>query len=312
MTDALKTGVVGAGIFGGFHAGKLAANPRSTFLGVFDPDTARAAALAERFDAAVFSSAESLVDSVDAVIIASPAPTHFDLARRALESGRHVYVEKPVAMTTREADRLVAMAEASSLKLQVGHQERFVLAALSLPGEDAPERMEFSRCGPPSGRCEDVSVALDLMIHDLDIARMFGFDEPHHVAASGDYHEAVATFEFNGGRSCSFIASRRAEERRRQMSVFYADRTIEIDFIDRRITTKSDGAPVIEEFSTRPHPALADALGESVDAFIASILDRKPCIVDGRAGRRALAWALTVDRVVEETAALRADNRMIA
>ncbi|OFX00460.1 MAG: hypothetical protein A3E78_16170 [Alphaproteobacteria bacterium RIFCSPHIGHO2_12_FULL_63_12] len=311
MERKLKTGVVGAGVFGAFHAGKHAASPRADLSGIWDIDADRAAALADRHGARRHYNLETLINEVEAVTIATPAPSHFEIARQALAAGRHVYVEKPLAMTVEEADILIALAERRHLVLQVGHQERFVLAAMGAPRPGAaPRNLQFSRCGPPSGRGEDVSVVFDLMIHDLDIARLFGFSAPVKVAACGDRHETVATLTFDDGRQCSFMASRRTQSRRRVLKADYDDGAIEIDFVNRTFSnsTSAAAAPEFENLS-----AFADPLGASVDAFFASVLDGAATMVDGKAGRGAIEWASLIETSREKlNAASPAFDRMIA
>lgn len=311
MERKLKTGVVGAGVFGAFHAGKHAASPRAFLSGIWDIDADRAGALADRYGARRHSNLETLLASVDAVTIATTARSHFEIARQALAAGRHVYVEKPLAMTVEEADILIALAERQSLVLQVGHQERFVLAAMGAPRRGAAPRMlQFSRCGPQSGRGEDVSVVFDLMIHDLDIARLFGFAAPVKVSACGDRHETIATLTFDGGRQCSFIASRRRETRRRVLTANYDDGSIEIDFVNRTFSnsTFAAAAPEFADLS-----AFADPLGASVDAFFASVLDGAVTMVDGKAGRGAIEWASLIEAAREKlSASAPAFDRMIA
>lgn len=311
MRKRLKTGVVGAGVFGAFHAAKHAASDRADLVGVYDIDASRARALAERVGVSAFPDFSSLLKSVDAVVIASPAPTHFRFAKEALEAGLHVYVEKPLAMSVAEADALIAIAEKKSLILQVGHQERFILSALGLPLiEMPPKKLELSRCGPPSGRGEDVSVVFDLMIHDLDIARYFGFARPKNISACGDRHETIATLDFDNGRSCSFIASRRADARRRLLRLVYEHGEIEIDFIERQVidTTPRPGSVAIANASA----AFADPLAESVEAFFASVLDGARTMVDGKAGRAAIDWATMIDFKRNALSAADQADRMIA
>ncbi len=311
MELKLKTGVVGAGVFGAFHAGKHASSSRADLTGVWDIDADRAGALADRFGAKRFSSLDLLLSTVDALTIATPAPTHFDIAKRALTAGKHVYVEKPLAMTVAEADILIALAERKSLVLQVGHQERFVLAAMGAPRDDAaPRRLEFSRCGPPSGRGEEVSVVFDLMIHDLDIARLFGFGAPLKVAASGDRHETIATLTFEGGRQCSFIASRRMDARRRVLRAEYDDGAVEIDFVNRTISNSAEANAAKKQLNMS---AFADPLGVSVEAFFSSILDGAKTMIDGKAGRGAIEWAALIEGAREKlNASAPAYDRMIA
>ncbi len=295
MASRLRTGVAGAGVFGGFHARKHRDAPRIDLIGVYDLDTRRAEALAQETGARVFSNFNDLLAAVDAVTIAAPAPAHFRMASGALAAGKHVYVEKPLALRLTDADALVAAAEENGLVLQVGHQERFVLAAMGLPrGDQAPLALEFGRAGPPTGRGEEVAVALDLMIHDLDLARLFGFTKPVKVDACGSYDETTATLTFEGGRTASFLASRRAEERVRRMKAVYADGEIEIDFLNRTVSHNTAATFAANDFSAGP-AALSDPLSASVEAFVAAVLDGKRAIVDGKAGRGALEWALLVE-----------------
>jgi predicted dehydrogenase len=301
----LKTGLAGAGVFGGHHARKHAASPRIEFAGVFDPDRSRAQAIADQTGARVYESFSMMLGAVDAVAIAAPAAAHFEMAEAALKAGKHVYIEKPLALTVAEADALIALAGAGGLVLQVGHQERFVLAAMGLPrGERAPRSLEFGRAGPSTGRGEDVSVVLDLMIHDLDLARLFGFAQPEAIDAAGSYDETVATLTFKGGATASFIASRRSPDRQRVMKAVYDDGVIEIDFLKRTIANGTGAMLAANDFAAGP-AALSDPLGASVEAFVAAALDGKRAIVDGKAGRGALEWALMIEEARQASGSLR-------
>ena len=312
MAEKLRTGVVGAGVFGAFHAAKNAHSDRVSLIGVYDLDAAKSRALADRLDVAAYSSFRDLIAEVDAVTIASPAPTHFRLAREALEAGRHVYVEKPLALSVDEADALISLADKSGVVLQVGHQERFVLETLGLPRADAmPLAVEFSRCAPGCGRGEDVSVVFDLMIHDLDIARYFGFAHPRKFDACGDRHETIATISFDHDRRCSFIASRRANARRRLLRVIYEDGEVELDFVKRSVSDSTSAA------AARPQGAIerafADPLAQSVEAFFASILDGARTMIDGKAGRGAIEWGTAIENVRNALAnAAKEGDRLIA
>ncbi len=305
MQKRLKTGVAGAGVFGGFHARKHAGSPRIDLIGIYDLDRARGATLAAETGARAFDSFAEMLDEIDAVAIAAPAAAHFRMAQAALKAGKHVYVEKPLALSLAEADALIALAGTNGLVLQVGHQERFVLAAMGLPrGDKAPLALEFGRAGPPTGRGEDVAVALDLMIHDLDLARHFGLAEPVKVDACGTYDETVATLTFDGARTASFVASRRSGERQRVMKAVYDDGVIEIDFLKRTIVDGTGAALAANDFSAGP-AALSDPLGASIEAFVAAVLDGKRTVVDGKAGRGALEWSLIIEEAREALGSLR-------
>ena len=169
----LAAGVVGAGVFGGIHASKYAGLPGVDFKGVFDPAPGAAARVVEKVEAgSSYDSLDALLADIDLVTVAAPASFHFDVALQALEAGKHVLVEKPIALTTDHADKLVALAERDGLVLQVGHQERYVFDAFGVLDRPVPPTEIFARrAGVFSGRGMDVSVVMDLMIHDLDLVR---------------------------------------------------------------------------------------------------------------------------------------------
>ena len=187
MTDrvsSLRAGVVGAGVFGGYHASKYAAADRVEFLGVFDPVADAAAALCDKHGGAPFESLSDLIEACDVITVASPAVFHHDAARRALVAGKSVLIEKPIAATTEEAAELVRLAELNDCVLRVGHQERFVADAMGLFGDlPALTTLKARRMGPPGARNLDVSVTLDLMIHDIDLALALAGERPTQVSA---------------------------------------------------------------------------------------------------------------------------------
>ncbi|MBY0423610.1 MAG: Gfo/Idh/MocA family oxidoreductase, partial [Parvularculaceae bacterium] len=203
--------MVGAGVFGGYHAAKYAALDDVQLTSVFDTDGVRARALAGQYGAAAAPTFEHFLDSVDVLTIATPASRHFDYAREALAAGRHVLVEKPLALSVDDADALVDLANRRRRVLQVGHQERFVAESLGLfAGLKPPRRARCRRVNPRSGRGEDVSVVLDLMIHDLDLLRRLPLGPLVAVSAAGDRDDAEAELAFANGARAILVASRTA------------------------------------------------------------------------------------------------------
>ena len=182
-------------------------------------------------------------------MIATPAVTHASLVGRALRAGRHVLVEKPLALTGIEANALVELAQAKEMVLQVGHQERFVFEAMGVLG--APEKpvfIEAVREAPPSptGRCEDVSVVFDLMVHDIDLANAaFGGGGRVSGATGATAHtdkldEVTARIAFDDGAEAVIKASRCASERKRTMKAVFPSGEIEIDFIAKTVRNETD------------------------------------------------------------------------
>lgn len=309
MSDRLRIGVVGAGVFGGYHASKYAASENAVLTGVFDPDAARARDLAERFGTRAAASVSALIEKSDAVVIASPATTHFDLACQTLGAGRHVFVEKPLALHPEEADELIAMAEERALILQVGHQERYVAAAFGLLERNlAPIKIDCIRNTASSGRCGDVSVVFDLMIHDFDLVRQLTDSCPERIAAEGGQDETSAEIVLQSGAIASFNASRKAPEVERRMTLVYEDGVIEFDFINREVVNTTPAALRNGFDQADTASPLADPLGYGAECFINAALYGEGVIVTGRHGADAVAWA----RAVEDAADMNVNNNEIA
>jgi len=291
----LRAGVAGAGVFGGFHAAKYAALPGVELVGVYDTHVDRAQALAGRLGARGFDDFAALLERVDVVTLASPAHTHAALAFAALAAGRAVYVEKPLATTLDDADRLVAEASRRGLILACGHQERAVFAAMGLLAVDErPIAVEAVRRGVPSERGRDVSCVLDLMIHDLDLALQLARSEPLAVEAEGGFDEVRAEVTFETGLSAVFETSRAAARRERTMRVVYASGAVEIDFLAPGFRNESAHAlnPAFAD-----SPAARDPLGEGVGRFLAAVRGEAPGpAVGGADGARALDLALAVEQ----------------
>jgi predicted dehydrogenase len=305
VTSRLRIGVAGVGHFGRYHALKVAASKRATLVGVHDPDTERAKAIGWEVGAPDLGF-DALLAAADALIIAAPAEAHHALAAAALRAGKHVLVEKPIAATLAEADDLAALAAARQLVLQVGHLERFSAAHAALSGRlGAPLYIDALRIAPFKPRGTDVSVILDLMIHDLDLvlalvaAPIESVDAVGAAVASPHEDIANARIRFATGAVATITASRIAQRTERRMRIFARDGTMAIDFANRRLTVvaRGRGTPVpgvagfgFEEASWEEH----DSLAAEHAAFVASVLDGAPVVVDAAAGRRALDVALQV------------------
>lgn len=295
----LRAGVVGAGVFGGFHASKYAAHPRAELVGIYEPDGEKARALAGRHGVKSYDNLARLIEDCEAITVASPAVHHFEAAAAALANGRHVLVEKPIASSVEEARELIQLAATHGRVLQVGHQERFVFNAMGLFAvPDRPRRIVASRMGPPSERCLDVSVTLDLMIHDLDLAIALAGGAVKTVEGEVDEGRfgapdvARAKLTFDNGCVAELQASRVHHERDRKMRVEYESGVLEIDFVAK---TFENTTPYDLDSGFADDPAAKDSLGANVNAFIASVLDGQPVAVPGIAGLRALDAARAVD-----------------
>jgi len=301
----IKIGLVGAGTFGGYHAWKVHDHVGADLVTVFDMDNRAATSMAKKFEAAPAETPSSLFDRVNAVLITSPAPTHAALGLQALSAGCHVFIEKPLALTLEDADRLIDEANARNLILQVGHQERYVadaLGILSLPKQ--PREIIFRRCMPATGRGEDVSVIMDLMIHDLDLGRHFLGDDPGTeislTPGMDTAHEIEAVFgAISGDLSVTCRASRRSSSRERSLTLRFDEGEIHLDFLERKIRNTAEIALITgfgEDDDTAQQPlALRDPLAYGFDCFIGAINGEKQVAISGDDGRRALELALRIE-----------------
>jgi predicted dehydrogenase len=303
--EGLRIGVVGAGHFGRYHALKVTASDRAVLSGVHDLDDERAKTLGWETGAPALDFA-ALLDASDAVIVAAPAEVHFAIGAAVLRAGRHLLMEKPIAATLAEADALAALAAGRRRVLQVGHLERFSAAHGMVSGRmGRPLYIEATRIAPFKRRGTDVSVILDLMIHDLDLILSLVESPIESVDAVGaavaSAHEDIANarVRFRNGCVATVTASRISFRTERRMRIFAADGYTAVDFAARRLTLigRGRGKPIpgvdpfgSEEVSWEDR----DALAAEHAAFVASILDGAPVVVDAAAGRRALEAALAV------------------
>lgn len=304
MKAEIRAGVAGAGVFGGYHADKYAVVPGVVLAAVFDNDAKRAESLARKHGASAFTDYDQFLEAVDVVTIATPASHHYAYAASALSSGRHVLVEKPVALDIEDAEALVAVAAARGLVLQVGHQERFVAETLGFFDRGrAPRRVRCRRVNPRTGRGEDVSVVFDLMIHDLDLLRRLPLGPLVAVSASGDRDDVEAELCFANGARALLHASRTAPAVDRRMSIDYEDGAVSIDFIAREVKDTTRTGRVAAAFkSSLGEPAFADPLGFGVARFIAAVRGQGDCPIPGEEGRDALEWAVIIDRALQAAA----------
>jgi predicted dehydrogenase len=296
----LRAGVLGAGAFGRIHARKYAEDARTQFVGVYDPDDERATELANTHGAESFASSDDLLARIDVLTIASPPSLHGAAARSALEAGKHVLVEKPLATDVATGAELVKLAQAKKLVLACGHQERLVFEAMGLmSAPEKPTRIESVREGPWTGRSADVSVTLDLMVHDLDLALCLIGHAPERIAATaksekGRTADAIDARLAFGGAEAVFIASRVAPARRRFMRAVYPSGEVNIDFLARTFenTTSFSLNPAFAE--TRIG---SDPLGANVAQFIDAVLGvaARP-VVTGQEALAVLELALDVDK----------------
>jgi predicted dehydrogenase len=316
--NELRIGVIGAGHMGRLHAEKIAAlrsaGARIRLGGIVDIDATRAKELGAKVDAPAFVDARELFDQVrprgipspivDAVVVAVPTISHFSVVERALQAGMDVLVEKPIAANLREAEQLLALAEAGGRVLQVGHLEWFNSALEGIRGRiHEPRFIEAHRVGPFPDRATDIDIVRDLMIHDLDILQQILGEPPERIEAVGipvltpNIDIANARLCFPGGCVANLTASRVSSTPQRRLRFYQRDGCVSIDFLAqaatvfrRHVTAAGQAHIVIDELEV----GRTDALLSQMRDFVRAVRTRQPPKVDGAGGLDALRTALRV------------------
>jgi len=238
----LKIGVLGAGHLGKIHLKCLKnLSDICELVGFYDNNSQNAAQVAQQLGVQAFDSVEELLALVDAVDIVVPTTAHFEIGKRCIEAGKHIFVEKPITATVAEGIALAELADLHRIKAQVGHVERFNPALLALGGyELQPKFIEAHRLAMFNPRGTDVSVVEDLMIHDLDILLHLVNSPVANVAANGvaivsrAADIANARIEFENGAVANITASRISMKQMRKFRLFQPDAYISLDFLTKQ------------------------------------------------------------------------------
>jgi predicted dehydrogenase len=306
----LKIGVFGTGHLGKFHLNNWKEINGVQLTGFFDPDDSIATEVANKYGIVRFTDADELIDACDAVDIVTPTPFHFDLCQKAIRKGRHVFVEKPMAHTMEEAKTLVSLVQESKIKFQVGHVERFNPAFLAAKDLDLnPMFIEVHRLAQFNPRGTEVSVILDLMIHDIDVILSLVQSDVKSIHANG---VAVMTdtpdianvrIEFDNGCVANLTSSRISMKKMRKMRLFQKDAYIGIDFLDKKtevikLKTPEDKDVFSFDIDTpagtrtiaiaSPLVPEVNAIKKELEAFVESIRNNNQPVVNEIDGYRAL------------------------
>ena len=322
--EKLRIGVVGIGYLGTFHAEKYAAMDHVDLVGIVDIDETRVETVANRLGTTAYHLHTDLIGKVDAVSVVVPTPDHFKVSRDFLTNDVDVLVEKPMTVTLDEADRLIAVAQDRGRIIQVGHLERFNPAVVALKEFlTEPRFIESHRLSIYKERCNDVSVVLDLMIHDIDIILNLVNSDVTSIQAAGisvvSDHVDIANARLTFGNGCvaNVTASRISTKNERKLRLFQQDAYISVDFANHSITLvrkqedtcPADPSQAMPDPSSNPSrmseliPGMnidqfsfskGDALAEEIRSFVTAVNHRHSPAVTGRMGRDALKIALEI------------------
>ena len=309
----IRAAVIGVGYLGRFHAQKWKALPGCELVAIADPTPAARDAVAQELGVDAVADWRELLGRVDAVSIVTPTPFHHAIARECLEAGIHVLVEKPITTTVGEAADLIAVAERVGRVLQVGHLERFNEAVRATEGlVAAPRFIESARLAPFKQRGTDVSVVLDLMIHDIDLIQSIVRSPITDIDAIGtrvfsdDIDIANARIRFESGCVANVTASRVSLKTERKLRIFDDERYVSVDLGQKVLTVIRKSGEVSE--SGMPQVAIdertyeqGEALKAEIEAFAHSIRTGAAPLVGGREGLEALSTAIRIAALVSSS-----------
>ena len=327
--EKIKVGVVGTGHLGNLHAKMYSQIATAELVGVYDADAAKAERVAAEHGTKAFGDLGKLLESIQAVNIATTTTAHYDIARQSLERGIHTFIEKPITETIDQAKSLVALADAKKLALQVGHIERFNPAILALEQyKIRPLFIESHRLAQFNPRGSDVAVVFDLMIHDIDLilslvrSRVVRVDANGVAVVSGSEDIANARLQFENGCVANVTASRISQNKMRKMRLFQNDAYISIDFSQGlaevfRLVDEGDvnvkptmmlgkidlGQKKRLIVYEQPEVKEVNALKYELELFIKSVMDGTEPPVTGRDGLQALEVAQEILKMIGESTA---------
>lgn len=309
----LKIGVFGTGHLGKFHLNNWKEIPDIELVGFYDPSDAIAADVIAQYGLKRYLNEEELMDACDAIDVVTPTQFHFALCEKAIKKSKHVFVEKPMANTMDEAKTLVKLVQESKIKFQVGHVERFnpaFLAARNL--ELNPMFIEVHRLAQFNPRGTEVSVILDLMIHDIDVILSLVKSDVKNISANG---VAVMTdtpdianvrIEFNNGCVANLTSSRISMKKMRKIRLFQKDAYIGIDFLEKKtevikLKEASDENVFAFDIETpngtktiaiaNPQVPQVNAIKKELEEFVTAIQNDSQPIVNEIDGFRAMEVA---------------------
>jgi predicted dehydrogenase len=301
----IKVAVIGAGHLGKIHARIYAQCKDAELIGICDTDFAKANTHAQSFSTTAYTDYTQLLNKVDAVSIATPTSEHFKIAAEFLKNKVHVMVEKPITKKIQEAEQLIRLAKKHKVLLQVGHVERFNPAIKMLSQFcKNPQFIECHRLSPYPLRGTDVSVILDLMIHDIDIVLSLIKAPLKSIHAIGV--NAISSFEdianvrlsFANGAVCNLTASRISDDVMRKMRIFQKDSYISLDYALQKIVMyKKTKAQITKKeiLVEKKEPLVEELL-----SFIHCIKTKKTPIVQGQDAKEALKIALKITKIIRK------------
>ncbi len=314
----LKAGVIGAGHLGKIHLKLLNQSEKYQLIGFYDSDTIASKKIFDELGYKSFPSMEALIEACDVIDVVTPTIHHFECAKKVVEAGKHLFIEKPITQTVEEAEKLLVLASENNVKGQVGHVERFNPAFMAVRDKfENPMFIEAHRLAEFNPRGTDVPVVLDLMIHDIDAILSVVDSEVKNVYSSGvsviseTPDIANARIEFENGCVANLTASRISMKKMRKARFFQKDAYISVDFLEKQcevvkmkdapkdpddfamILTNAEGVKK-QIYFDNPEIEVNNAILDELDTFADAIVNNTTPVVTLQQGANALKVAMQV------------------
>ncbi len=303
MSQSLRVGIVGVGKMGCLHLEKFKSLPEVEVAGIYDASVEQCKNISARYQVPMAASFADLIFDCDALVVASWTSSHFELAKRALDAGVHLLIEKPMTETVEQAESLTALAEKLSLIVQVGYLERVRVGKLLRlrPGETI-QWIEARRHLPNPGREAGLDAIQDLMVHDLDLVLHLVGEYPSRVQAQGatwvsrSLDVASVHLSFPGGAEAVLSVNRACLQQERSLSLLTNERAVRVDLLQNRVDERS------RELGSAPQRALEkqsiDALLEQAKIFIQAIKEKKGAVANASASVRTQILLGEIERTL--------------
>ena len=257
-TKLIKIGVFGAGHLGKIHLKLLNESQMFNLIGFYDVNPDHSKKIQKEFGYKYFNDSNLLIESSDAIAIITPTQHHYEIAIRCIKENKHIFIEKPIAHTVEEAQKIVELSKEKKIVGQVGHVERFNPAYNSIKKIIGnPMFIESHRLSEFNPRGTDVSVVLDLMIHDIDIILSLISSEVKKISSSGvsviseTPDIANARIEFHNGAVANLTASRISLKNMRKLRFFQKEAYISVDLYNKKVEVVKmiDAPSELDEFT---------------------------------------------------------------
>ena len=323
----IKVGVIGTGHLGKLHTKMFKSIDNCELVGIYDSNPNQAEDVSKEFSVPAINSLDELLKQIDAASISATTTSHYELAKKCFENGIHVFIEKPITASIKEAEELLEISEKKKLNLQVGHIERFNPALVAMEKYiDEPRFIQTDRLAQFNPRGTDVAVVLDLMIHDIDIILSLVKSDVIDVQANGvavvsDHLDiANARLQFANGAVANVTASRISQKKMRKMRIFQRDSYIALDFVTgvaeayRLLPPDTEINPNLISFGEigvgekrkklvyeQPEQKELNALQHELQLFVNSIINGTKPVVSGIDGLRALKVAEIIIQKIQQS-----------